>query len=458
MTEDEARRVLLLRSFEEPITAPWSAAERDAASGEASRRVGEAADPDTWLAARAAVGSERLASREPAVGRALRAATWPGAELALLLPLAFLAGLALDGASGGARINLFAPPLLAMLAWNLVVYALLAAGALRPALPHRLHAALVRRLTRSTARLPAAPARFVAAWWQASAPLQSARIAALLHAAAALLALGMLASMYARGAFFEFRAGWDSTFFDPATLHRLMTLLFGPAAALGGITLPGPDEFAALRFSAGSGERAARWIHLFAITVAVLVVLPRTLLGALAAARADRLARRFPLPMSASGDRLRPVPGTGDATPVLVLPYGHRLPADGQAGLRRALEDELGHAVVPTLADSLAIGDEEQLATRLAPAGAPAVVAVLFALTATPERETHGALLQALAAARPAAPPALVLLDETAFRQRFGDGERLAQRREAWRAFLAELGHRPAWLDLARPTTAAVER
>lgn len=313
----------------------------------------------------------------------------PPAAGPLLLLGAFAAGCALDALPGGARINLFAPPLLAMLAWNLGVYLLLLVAALR-----------ARRLEPSHQRL--------AAW---------------LHAAAALLAAGAVLSMYARGSFFEFRAGWDSTFFDAPTLYRFMEGLFGPAAALGGITLPSADEFAALRFSAGgSGERAARWIHLYAITVTAVVILPRTLLAFAAARRA-----------------VAPVPPAA-ARVVQVLPYSYQ-GADGlRAGLQAALARHFGSAVELNLAAALAQGDE---------AGAAAADVLLVPLTATPEAETHGALLAALPAR-----PALVLLDESGFRRRFAgpDGtRRLDERRALWRRWLAARDLPVLFADLSAP-------
>lgn len=323
----------------------------------------------------------------------------PPAAGPLLLLAAFGAGGAIDALPGGTRINLFAPPLLAMLAWNLAVYLGLALLALRG---HR----------------PDARRQRLAAW---------------LHAAAAALAAGAVLSMYARGSFLEFRAGWDSTFFDASTLHRFMALLFGPAAALGGIALPSSDEFAALRFSAGSGgERAARWIHLYAITIAALVVVPRLLLAFVAARRAGAAP---------------PVAAVAAPRLVQVLPYSYQ-GADGRrAGLLAALAVPFGAAIDLRLEPSLAQGDEAQAHTRPPPPGAAQVL--LLPLAATPEAETHGALLAALPA-----PPALVLLDESGFRRRLvgADGAlRLAQRRELWQRWLAERGLQPLFADLGAP-------
>jgi hypothetical protein len=75
---------------------------------------------------------------------------------------------------------------------------------------------------------------------------------------------------------------------------------------------------------------------------------------------------------------------------------------------------------------------------------------LLFALTATPEAETHGALLRALPQ-----PPAAIVVDEADFRRRFTGAageQRVQQRRAAWQRLLADAGlPAPVFLDLSSP-------
>ena len=67
---------------------------------------------------------------------------------------------------------------------------------------------------------------------------------------------------------------------------------------------------------------------------------------------------------------------------------------------------------------------------------------LLFAATATPERETHGAFARAVAAAAPRATVSVVV-DESGLRRHLGaagDAElRLTQRRAAWQRMLHDL-------------------
>ena len=326
-----------------------------------------------------------------------------------------------------------------------------------------------------TAAYRAALARFSRDWLASSAPLQAARLATLLHGAAALLALGALVSLYARGLVWDVRAGWDSTFLGPVAVRALLGVVLGPAAALSGQALPDAATLANLRLAGGGGESAARWIHLWALTLGLAVVLPRSLLAALAWRRARALAAGLPLdPNDAGLQRLLRSAG-GQPQPVSVLPYSYQLDASRQAALTSVLAQHIGPLARVQLLPSLAQGAEDQSAAWWPGPPAHTVVA-LFALTATPERETHGVFLQALAgrlASRPAgggppdgaagvAPQLLVMVDESGFRARLGpagasaDGpQRLDQRRAAWRALLQPLALVPLFVDLTGATVPA---
>jgi hypothetical protein len=484
MTETDARAVLLMRSCER--AALVGADDVAWAAREARRQVGAAAEPGAWLARRAQLALGRLAERQPALRPALRTAQAPrlAAGAALLLAAALGFGLLGDGLGRTHPINLLALPLLGLLAWNLAVLLLLAMQALRPAAagarPGTAATALARLGARLAQRWPGtgplpAPARdalagFATDWLQHSRPLQAARGGALLHACAALLGLGVVAALYARGLVFDYRAGWDSTFLQPPQVQALLQWLLGPASALAGLPLPDAAAMAGLRLASGGGESAAPWIHRWALTLGLAVVLPRGLLAAWAWRRARQLAADLPLPDDPALQRLLQAEQGGQAPPraVAVLPYSYRLDAARQAAVAPALAGWLGAGLSCDLQPSLSLGDEDRLPQWLAPALArlPAAVAgrpaqppllvLLFALTATPERESHGAVVQALVqalGALPAPRPQLrVAVDLAGYRQRLpgpdGD-ERLAQRRAAWEALLLGLGVVPGFIDLA---------
>lgn len=495
MTETDARAVLLLRAFEQANAMPagdvaWS-------GREARRQLGEVAAPEAWLARRAQLGLARLAERERRLGPALAAAQRPPGAAGPMALMGLAAVLGMLGESLGAQrhINLLAMPLLGLLAWNGAVYALLAWRALRrrrpssTALAAWVAAIWARGQRRVIERLrvgpelagcaPAALARFGTDWLALSAPLQAARGAVWLHAGAAALALGAVVAMYARGLVFDYQAGWDSTFLQPAQVHRLLGWLLGPASSLAGLPLPDAAALAGLRLSAGGSEGAAPWIHRWALTLLGAVVLPRTCLAGAAFWRARRLADQLPLPDDPSLRRLLQSFGpTAGAAPVArrvvrVLPYSYQLDAARQAGLGPALQAWLGQGLQCQLQPTLPLGAEDDLPAWLPAALAPFAgevpatdaataatdLVLLFALTATPERETHGALVAALAQALkglPTTPPRLhVAVDESGFRQRLNGldaAQRLAQRRAAWATLLTGQGVVPGFVNLSAPT------
>jgi hypothetical protein len=104
------------------------------------------------------------------------------------------------------------------------------------------------------------------------------------------------------------------------------------------------------------------------------------------------------------------------------------------------------------VAASLPLGAEDDLVRQLPDDLAPDVAA-LFAASATPERETHGAFVRALVAALPRGAQLTVLVDESGLRQHTGrapDAElRLTQRRAAWQRLLHDLSlPAPRFIDL----------
>ena len=473
MDESDARSVLFVRAFEGEPQAGWSEADAAWAGREAARKLGEQATPAALIAERARLAFARMTERRPAL-RGLHAATgWPSWANAMLPLLAFAAGLATDAIGSSGRIHLLAPPLFGLLLWNLAVYVALVIGGLR-ASPrsgatepsHPLREALGRALRWLARRLGpqaeiAAPAaaRFTADWLAAGRRLHAARIGALLHAGAALFAAGLLASLYLRGIAFEYRAGWDSTFLSAEAVRRVLSIALWPALALSGASLPDAQQLAALRFSAGPGENAARWIHLYALSAALVVLLPRALLASWAGWRARRLAAHVELPLHEPYFQrlLRAQRGTPIA--VQVLPCNYRLAADKVRALPAALEGELGAPVELRLAAAVPLGAEDD-AAHWPPVEAGALPAALFALTATPEQESQGAFLRRFAAWQAPGAMPLLVLDESGFRERFGGSDgarRLEQRRDSWRRWLREQGiaQPPVFLDLAQPGVAS---
>lgn len=460
MTESDLAGACWVRAVEQGAGdgVPWSDDDAAWASREARRDVGEGASAEAFVQRRAQLAQQRLAGRDaawrvPLQGSGPRAWRW-------LLPLAAVAIAAWvvgDVLGPSQRINLLAPPVLLLLAWNLLVYAALpwAGGRGLAAWMGRANEAARTRLATRGAAAPllAARARFATEWAVLTRGVQAPRVATLLHLAAALLALLVIASMYLFGLAFDYRAGWDSTWLDADAVRRVLGTVFAPAAALGGIALPDSAELARLRFADGSaGESAGRWIHLYAITLGLVVVMPRLALAAWAASRARAAAARLALPLDEPYFRQLLRDGPAPPRPATVLPYSYTLGAAQRTALLAALREAVGPGVQPDVRDTLPLGAESELPAHLGGALAPDVV-LLFAASATPERETHGAFVRALADSTAGRAVLTVLVDESGLRRHIGAASdaalRLTQRRAAWQRMLHDLSlPAPRFVDL----------
>ena len=367
MTEDDARRVLLVQALEQQAAgaaAPdWSAQDRGWATRQAVAAVGERATPQAFVVARAGIALHKLLPRHPAAQRWLARRAWHPAWVVLALLLGLLAGLAVDQLGAPQRVNLLAPAVWAVVGWNLLVYLawLLPLGRLGG---HGWRSTLAGWIGPSQE-----PAGLL--WAERAAPLSAQRAALVMHTASAALALGLVAGLYTRGLVLDYRAGWQSTFLDSVAVQAVLGWLLAPASALTGITVP---DVAPLRVGPGADATAsaAPWIHLLAATLALAVVLPRTLLALWAGWRARRLSQHFPLPLDTPYfEALHPLMRPG-------LPHTLRLLWVAPPGTPplRLFGVEVASPVVPLTLLRSDEGDELQLHTlEAADTAAPATPA-----------------------------------------------------------------------------------
>jgi GTPase Era involved in 16S rRNA processing len=188
----------------------------------------------------------------------------------LVVLVAFLLGIGTDAVGSASHtVNILAPPLLLLMLWNVAVYALIAANALSKSRHFKLP-----KLKQTEA-------------------IALARGTTVMHWAAAALALGALLAMYWRGLVFDYQALWQSTFLSASSAHQLIHAVLSPAVWLshvvGGSAFPDLASFQQLRAPASQGENAARWIHWYAITVFLVVLLPRCLLALWSYRKAQKL-------------------------------------------------------------------------------------------------------------------------------------------------------------------------
>jgi len=474
MNESAARRVTLLRAVEttDGTRAIWSDDDRAWATRAAAEITGANAAPDVFVARRAALALERLRTRHPSFARALRALAWRSWIGPVLALIAFVVGVATNYLGPERRVNILAFPLLALLGWNLAVYALivvrgawgLAAERGRGLGPlARAVARLGRRLQREPvardAPVAMALAMFFGDWARVTAPLTAARVGRSLHFAAFALALGALAGLYVRGLVLEYRAGWESTFLDAGAVHGLLSFVLGPASALTGIPVADVPRLEAIRFGAGgTGENAAPWIHLYAATMAIVILLPRLALGIGTWLAERRRTTRFPIAFDDPYFQrlLRQV--RREPARVRIVPYSYQLPPQAVLGLHALATRVFGTHLDLSIAPSIEWGGEDALPDDAVPSGPFALAAIVFTLAATPEPSNHGAFVAAVDAKVDAGTPLAVLVDESGFRRRFArEPARLDERRDAWRETLAAQRVAPVFVDLDSPDLAAAE-
>lgn len=474
MNEQLARDVVMVRAIESSDTDHAVLSEDDRRYANRSARElaqWQAADSKSdvtfehFLQQRSEQILKRLGERTPAVKPLLKG-SGAGAWIAVGLPLlALVLGATLDRIADPHRVDLLSAPLLGIVGWNLVVYLCILVWALIPGKKTGwAGAGMLRRLSVGRAQLPrklpaalaAGLSQFVAEWTALSASLSRARLSRTVHLSAAAFAMGAIVSLYARGLTSQYGAGWESTFLGAAQVHQILSLAFAPALLvfpLQGFTLA---DVEALRFTgatvAGGG---ARWVHLYAATLLLLVVLPRCLLAIAYQLRLTSLRRNFPLDIEQP--YFRKLSGqVGSAAPgvLRVLPYSYTVDEARDRGLAAIATAILGEQARVMLRPSLAYGDDPVDALRdIGPdAGSATVTAVLFSLAATPEKENHGALLDQL---RRAAPRGIaVLIDESSLTQRSSassvDG-RLAERTALWRQFCHFHGCSATVVNLLEP-------
>lgn len=364
---------------------------------------------------------------------------------------ALVAGYFLSGLGHGQEFNLLALPLAGLLLWNTLV---MAAALLWELWPTSSTARGSHTLEWLARRVSPAPDKVVDGDPQtgltvdqrfallAHAPAMERlqrRLRAWLHLAAAFLALGTIAGIYARGLATEYRAYWESTLLTAEGAGRFFSFLFTPASQVLGLELP-LDQVPAMQRTLGNQGATALarpWIHLYAGTLFLLIIVPRLALAGLTLARARQvLAKR----LRSLGWRsylvraLRAVEG-GHETLDVVVHAMQPTPAH-QEVWARGMRERFGGDVQPGFIH-VTLGDEDEFAENWRPAGGHA--AVVFNLATTPELEVHRRFAQEMREALHRAHKdgtLVVLLDATSIGNRWSP-DKQAGREKLWQEMLA---------------------
>jgi hypothetical protein len=483
MGEADARRVLLVQAFEETDREGVLLAERERA-GATDLAADLAAEGTTDLDAGPEVGgeAERIARRAEILLGTLEERTdlvpgllrttgfRPGLALVVLPPL--ILGLLTNAIGAEGMINVLAFPLLGLILWNFAIYALLLFGRFRGerndmSRPHT--RGLTERLadgylqsswSRSIrghsieATVSAqAGSRFLAAWKRAALPLLMSRVRHTLHLGALALVVGAVGGMYFRGLAFEFRATWESTFLDEQGVQRLLDVVLFPACEILRVDLPALESI-----RPPEGGPARLWIHLYAITVALFVIVPRAFLALRESARERTLERALPIEASQGYFRRLLAPSRGASVSIQVIPYSYRPPARATDNLKALLHDVFGARAEVLILAGVEYGAEETPAldssSTQPDAEGATCMALVFTLAQSPEVEVHGRFLEALMERAEDGGSLVALVDSTAYRERMidvpGGEDRLEERRRAWDRVIREAGLQPVHVGLDR--------
>ena len=467
MRERAAQEIALIRAFEEadPEGLLLRLRARRLATDEA-RATGDS--PLSQAVCRAAVLCRALTDRVPGIPGMLRLTR---VSKLVLVPVAFLAlvsGLMTNVAGPERTISLLAFPLLGLILWNLLVYLGLLVSFLRPrrpadtALDHPdrqppSSALFVWLGEWACARLKtpdpdamaivarALPA-YLRAWTADYTPVATMRIRAALHAGAALTVAGAVLGMYLRGLALAYQATWESTFLEPGTVEVLLRITLTPAATLLGIVLPDVAALEQMRLPGGA-VTAAPWIHLWALTAGITVLLPRTLLLLGSLWVVHRRTRELPEDPLAGSFRILRDARQGAGSFAEIFPYSYN-PAQKErdTALELALE-VAGHGVSARIHEPTLYGAGTSLRTE---DPTPDLWIVVFSLAQSPEREVHGEFLThmlSLSGGR----GVLAIVDRSPWKLRFDrtEDDRALERERTWERVIGETGLTAVHLDLS---------
>ncbi len=325
---------------------------------------------------------------------------------------AFAAGLLINGLGTSQQVNLLNFPLLFLLLWNIGTYTGII---LLPLLEKDLSGPLLQHLSKGFATatkwlgkgpwpkiaLPGrgdrewilqSTERFTNLWWRHCHPIIISRVRHLLHIGSACLALGIILSMYVRGLVLDYQATWESTFLSAAQVHTVLHVLLGPAAWLLGFPFPPAEDLAHLQ-APGHGS-AAPWIHMWALTAFVGIVIPRVILAWLSARFAHKAAESFTLNLDEPYYLQLLSTERGQGTQIDIVPYSYQPSPASLDFLGQCLLDLIGNQATLHWRDPLPYGQTN--VPWLQATSSSQTVVLICNLAQTPEAEVHGELFHML--------------------------------------------------------------
>lgn len=429
----------------------WGPSDAEWATRLALQEVGESASPERFVEVRARLAWQRISDRCPELDKALKRHYFKPLLGWLVVVFAFFLGVVTDQVGESKQVNLLALPFAAIILWNLAMYGwlLVVSPVLRlfrvrkvqPSWLERLLSGLPADRERSSAKAgkTALRLRCLRDWGRCCGALTSLSLARVWHVAALMLVLGLIASIYARGLYIEYRVGWESTILDAADVQVILSALLGSLPLTFGLAVPDLAAVEQMRFSAGGGLATARpWLHVMAFLAVCVVVLPRLVLALWCHFRIRWIEHRFPIDLTDLYFQKLIAAYSRQPVEIVAIPFAKVLTATTGIKLNQIAAEVFGPKSTFKIGKTIPLGGEDD--ARAALNGASGVIRLaLFDLTATPEVEHHGAFLKALRES--STRPVIALVDAGEFIARFGlSGERIRQRKQLWETFLSEQG------------------
>jgi len=343
------------------------------------------------------------------------------------------------------ELNLLALPLLGLLLWNGVVMiaslvvecwprSVVGSAANEGGVSRLLHLLNRRATPPLTPVAEAVKLAFAELTGEIGGRLLQRRFRAWLHVAAALVALGSITAMFARGWSREYRVVWESTLLGADGAGQFFGGLFGSASRVFGIAIP-LDQVTAMQRGDGHATQpsdALPWLQLYGGTMLLGVVVPRLMLMLIALGRARQelqgeIARQgwpgFAIKL------LRRVEG-GDED-LLVLALGQSVDARVRSRWEEWLRELFGGRVKLDL-QHLPEGEEDEWLGQWQPEDGRAVL--VFFMATTPEEEVQAQLVRQLLLRleeKHFEPEITLLLDAMALEQRW-PASKFASRQALW--------------------------
>ncbi|THU02816.1 DUF2868 domain-containing protein [Lampropedia puyangensis] len=466
MNEQQYRDVLLAKAIETP-TSPDAAllsqhdtrvATEKALHELRSNKSSNTRKLERLAARRAQLLLHTAASREKHIAALRTPARRWSAWLWWLPALALILGFCSEKITEPHRLSLIALPLLAIVVWNLVMYlAMLARLLIKLLRRNKKHATATETLlavpapvqrwwSRSTAAMkePAIRSiyqRFLQDWSPYLQRKQARLVQCMLHLCAAMLAVGVVAGLWVTGMFAEYRIGWESTWLNAQHMQYLTNLLTWPAQKILGMPAWTLEQMQLLQtWPTGNQQGGQQWIVAYSLLLVLVVVLPRLLLALWNAVAMLKMGQSLHLPLASPYFQKLARDFSSDTTLVLIHPFSMTMNAQRQQVLQHYVHAHLGAAAhlqfAPKIEYGEAAGNSGYFRDTLQDTE-PNLQILLFNLSATPEEETHGAVMAQFEAATSGAKGIWLYSAEMA--ERMGNGaaalQRLDERKHLWQHY-----------------------